>query len=212
VLDKMPVMVPTLAKAARNHKRCALPRLWLLSDAGRLPDPTAAAGILPRGAALILRHTDAKMRAELAHRLAPFCRRRGIVFSIAGDWRLAAEIGADGIHLGEQAARRGMEPGARLWLKAKGRILTIAAHGERALRRAARMDASAAILSPVFRTASHPARKPLGAIRAAALIHNVKRNMPMPVIALGGITQATVAALHSNGMYGIAGIGFALRA
>jgi thiamine-phosphate pyrophosphorylase len=209
----MPMMrVPTLAKAVRNHKRCALPRLWLLSDAQRLPDPTAAATTLPRGAGLILRHTDAKMRAELAHRLAPFCRRRGIVFSIAGDWRLAASVRTDGIHLGEQAARRGLEPGARLWLKAKRRNLTVAAHGERALRRAARLGASAAILSPVFRTASHPARRPLGSLRTAALIHNVKRNTPMPVIALGGITHATMAALRGNGMYGIAGIGFALKA
>lgn len=202
----------TLANAAGNHKRRVLARLWLLSDAKRLADPTPVAEILPRGTALILRHTDARIRESLALRLAPLCRRRGIVFLVAGDWRLAAAVGADGLHLSERDARRGPSPGALLWLKGRGRLLTVAAHGERALQRAARMAASASILAPVFPTKSHPGRRALGTVRTAGLVRSVKRGQRIPVIGLGGITRTKLPALYASGLHGVAGIGFVLRA
>src|SRR4051812_18344269 len=122
---------PTLAKAAANLKRRAvrrahqpMPAVWLMSDATRLPDPAAALSGLPRGAGVILRHYGAADRAGLADRLARLCRARGLVLVIAGDWRLAARVGAMGVHLAEHAARRGPTPGARLWRRAKARLLT----------------------------------------------------------------------------------------
>ncbi len=204
------MMHPTLSNTVPNLKRRALPRLWLMSDARRLPDPTGVLKTLPRGAALILRHTNPKIRKTLARRLAPLCRRRGIAFLVAGDWRLAAAVGADGLHLSEQAAQFGPSPGARLWLKHGRRLLTVAAHGRRALERAARRGASAAILAPVFRTASHPKRTPLGHVRLAAMIRSIRRSVRIPVVALGGITRAKMNALRGTGVHGIAGIGFAL--
>ena len=148
-------MNPTLAKAAANLKRRArspLPAIWLMSDAKRLPDPETAMRALPRGSALILRHTDAGHLGRLARRLAPICLQRGVVLLIAGDWRLAASVGAAGVHLSEQAAHRGLAPGGRLW--ARRRIVTAAAHGARGLR--AGKSTSAVLLAPVFATKSHP--------------------------------------------------------
>ena len=87
-----------------------MPPLILMTDARRLPNPLAAIRRLASGSALILRHYEAPDRQELAKRLARECRRRGIRLLIAADWRLAAAVGADGIHLPEGLARRG--PGA----------------------------------------------------------------------------------------------------
>ncbi len=208
-------MDPKLTNAALNLKRRAkkfskargptLPALWLVTDEMRLPDPAAALASLPRGAGLILRHYDAPHRAALAKRLSTICRRRGIAFLIAGDWRLAAAVDATGLHLAEHAARRGPPPGARLWLQ-RSKLLTVAAHGAAGLHRAKALRASAAMLAPVFATASHPDRGCLGAMRATALI----RRAGVPVVALGGITATTINRLQNSACAGVAGISFAL--
>lgn len=209
------MMNPTLAKAAANLKRRvpqsghgrALPSLWLMSDGRRLADPEAVLAVLPRGAGFILRHYDAPDRAALAARLAALCRKRGIVLVIAGDWRLAARVGAAGVHLAEHAAHKGPDAGARLWRRNKARLLTVAAHGASGLRRARDLKASAVLLSPVFTTPSHPERRTLGVTRLAALT----RMMSVPVIALGGISAANIGGLRNSGCAGIAGIGFILE-
>ena len=204
----------TLANAADNLKRLAhrqsrsdrphLPALWLMTDEERLPDPMAALAHLTRGSGVVLRHYGVADRAVLAERLSEACRRRGIVLLIAGDWRLAAKVGAAGVHLGEQAARRGLSPGGRLWRRQTHRVLTVAAHGGGGLRRAVALNATAAILAPIFTTASHPGRVPLGAVRAAALVQDAS----VPVIALGGVDALTIKGLLHCGCAGVAGIGF----
>jgi len=74
---------------------------------------------------VIFRHYGHKDRAMLATRLAALCRRRRLVFCVAGDWRLAARVGAAGLHLPEYLARQGAAAGARLWRKARRRLLTV---------------------------------------------------------------------------------------
>ena len=206
-------MDPTLSKAAANLKRRArqstkaLPAIWLMSDEARLPDPEKALAALPRGSAVILRHYGAPDRTALAKRLAAQCRKHGLVLVIAGDWRLAAQVNAAGLHLAEHAAQRGPAAGARLWRRHKQRLLTIAAHGDASARRAQILKASAMLLSPVFTTPSHPDRRPLGHTRIAALT----RAAAVPVIALGGVMASNIGRLRHSGCAGIAGIGFAVN-
>ena len=70
-------------------------------DASRLEDAVRAAA---RGGmrALQLRHktADAALRLKLASRMREVCTELNIIFLINDDWRLAKEIGADGVHLG----------------------------------------------------------------------------------------------------------------
>jgi len=70
-------------------------------DASRLEDAVRAAA---RGGmrALQLRHktADATLRLKLASRMREVCTELNIIFLINDDWRLAKEIGADGVHLG----------------------------------------------------------------------------------------------------------------
>lgn len=181
-----------------------LPWLILVTDETRLPDPAGAIRGLPRGSAVILRHYGAPDRPTLARRLAALCRRRGVWLLIAGDCRLAAAVGADGVHLPEAAARRGpMVCGGRSALRRPGFLVTAAAHSPMALRRAARAGADAALLSPVFATASHPGAKGIGALRFAAWC----RRAPLPVYALGGIDRRAARRLKGAGSAGFAAIG-----
>ena len=99
---------------------------------------------------------------------------RGLVLLIGAEPMLAQRIRADGAHLPE---RMGRKPRPAL------PIVTIAAHSGAALRRAAHLGADAAVLSPVFKSRSPSAGRPLGRRRAAAMAARAG----LPVYALGGI-------------------------
>ena len=192
------MILASLARELNSTAPLGLPALILLSDRRRLADPVAAARRLPRGAALILRHYDAPDRADLARRLAPICRARGIALLIAGDGTLAAAVGAAGLHLPEARIHA-----ATAWRQRRPSwLITTAAHSLAAVRRADQAGADAALLSPVFATASHPDARPLGPLRFAALV----RASRLPVYALGGVNRATAPRLKGSGAVGIAGI------
>jgi thiamine-phosphate pyrophosphorylase len=170
-----------------------------MTDEIRLKDPVAAVRALPQGAAVILRHTDKDARALLARRLKPIVRARGLLLLISGDAPLAAGIGADGLHLPELRAReaahfKGCRPS---WL------ITVAAHSLRGLAVARRSGADAAILAPVFATASHRDRVPLGPAR----VRMIAAAIPIPVYALGGVDARNAGLLKGAGIAGIAAIG-----
>ena len=71
-------------------------------DAARLEQAVRAAA---RGGmkALQLRHKTAKppLRRHLAQTLLSVCNELGLVFMINDDWRLALELGAHGVHVGQ---------------------------------------------------------------------------------------------------------------
>ncbi len=177
----------TLANAERGRKVRIL-----VTDEARLPDPAPIVERLPRGTWVLLRHYGWPQREALARHLAAIARRRGLVLLVAGaDWRLAVKVGAGGVHLPENVARRQCLAGLRLWLRT-GRLLTIAAHSPAGLARAAAYGADAALLSPVFPTASHPGAPVIGAARFALWARGVR----LPVLALGGMTAKRARQLH----------------
>lgn len=183
-----------------------LPPVWWMTDYSRDPDPRPVLARLARGSAVILRHYADAARADLAADLAALCRRYGLVLMVGGDWRLAAKVRARGLHLPEYQAQRGLEPGARLWLRQ--RLLTAAAHGPRGINRAYVIGADAVLLSPIFATASHTKGRGLGIARAGLILRGAR----LPVMALGGIKLRQAHALHRRGFAGIAGIGFVKNA
>ena len=175
-----------------------LPALILMTDQARLPDPVAAARSLPRRSAVILRHTDAPTRAALGRALADVARERGLLLLVAGDARLAGDIGAHGLHLPEARARE-----AAHWRALKPSwLITAAAHSERGLTVARCAGADAAVLAPVFATPSHPERAPLGLLR----VRLMAARAGLPVYALGGINARTIARLRCANLAGIAAI------
>lgn len=191
-----------LARAARALNARGggrdLPALILMTDQARLPDPVAAARALPRGSAIILRHTDAVARTKLGLALLPIARARGLLLLVAGDARLAAAIGANGLHLPEARARE-----AAHWRALNSSwLITVAAHSARGLIAARRAGADAALLAPVFATPSHPGRTPLGPLK----VRLMAARAGLPVYALGGVNAGTIARLKDANLAGIAAI------
>ncbi len=191
----------TLARAGARLNRKAhspLTGLVLMTDA-KLYDPVAAARALPKGAPVIVRAKTAAAKERLAAKLAGVARERALMLLISADDRLAARLGAGGVHLPESEAYRAADLRARHpdW------IITSSAHSARALRRALGLPLDAVFLSPVFATRSHPGAAPLSPLRAFALA----RASLFPVYALGGIDAASVRRLADSPFAGIAIVG-----
>lgn len=191
---------------APDEKSCAaamrkpLPPLIMMTDARRTHDPVADALRLPRGAALIFRHYELvpQSRLALARILRAATAARHVKLLIADDMRMALEVGADGVHFSERMLQRA---GTRL-RKLPHWLVTAAAHSIPALRRAAQAGVTAALLSPVFATLSHPGTAPLGILRFATLA----QSSLLPIYGLGGINDRNARRLRGSGAVGIAAI------
>jgi thiamine-phosphate pyrophosphorylase len=192
----------TLEAQARRLKATSMgsmvPRLWLVSDPLRLPNPRAAAARLPPGSAVVARG----LAPAVLWGLARLARQRRLKLMVAGDGRLALALAA-GLHVPD---RRGC-PGLLAFLAAArpGALLSVAVHGRPSLVRARRLRADAALVSPAFATASHPGARALGPLRWAALAAGVPPGVA--VVALGGLSGPTAARLPRPRLAGLAAIG-----
>ena len=196
-------MVPGYGKAMASltdlARRLKL-ALVAVTDDKRGGDPMAMAARLPAGSTVIFRHYLAPNRATLALKLAVLCREKRLKLMIAGDFALALKLRA-GLHLPEGLAKQA-SPRIRLWVR-RGGQLTAAAHRRAALSHAARLGAKAALLSPIFATASHPGTRPLGLPGFRRLVREAK----LPVIALGGVDADSILKLRSAPIAGVAAVG-----
>lgn len=164
------------------------------------PDEPDTARLLERvravlaGAALLQyrnKPAAAALRREQAAALLPLCRAAGVPLVVNDDWQLAAEIGADGAHLGKGdgaivAARKGMGAAA---------ILGASCYDDLArARSAAASGASYVAFGAFFPSPTKPAarRAPPDLLREAA-------PLGLPRVAIGGITPGNAAALVAAG-------------
>jgi thiamine-phosphate pyrophosphorylase len=181
--------------------KAPLPRLHAVTDEriARRPDLDALARALAGagGAALAL-HARGRALTGLEHyRLAVrlgACTPALLFVNDRLDVALAA--GAAGVQLG----RGGLAPADARRLHAEWWIgRSVHDLPEAAAARAAGADYL--LLGPVYRTASHPGRAPLGVATVAAVAR-----LGLPVIAIGGVTPERIAELRAAGAYGVAAI------
>lgn len=164
-----------------NIRQPSLPSLWLVSDARNDAVIERVLARLPRGSGLIFRHyhlPPAERRARF-DRLARAARRFGHVVVLSGDARTARCWGADGAYGAAERLARGPQ---------MIRLATV--HSMRELAQAHRARADAALLSPVFPTASHPGGRAIGPM----LWKLIALHSRLPVIALGGMTAGRARA------------------
>lgn len=147
---------------------------------------------------MIYRTFGAPDAAAIARRLGQVARRKGLIFLVARDWRLAARVGADGVHLPE--AWMGYAP--RLRHSRPRWIVTAAAHGPRAIAAGSRRGVDALLVSAVFESHSPTAGRPIGPVRFEALV----RASRAPVIALGGVNALTANRLRGSRAAGLAAV------
>ena len=180
---------------SRSGERDAAFCLAFMTDRRRAPPPELIARALPPGTAVILRDYDDPARRGQARRLKSICTRRGLIFIIGADLKLAQEVGADGLHLPGWADPFIETPA--------GMIKTVACHAAKDLRRAADAGADLAFLSPAFPTASHEGAPAIGATAFTRLAQAAS----LPALALGGVNEVNASLLAGRHVAGLAAIG-----
>ena len=109
---------------------------------------------------------------------------------------VARAYGLDGVHLAADAVA--VEE-ARGWLGPEA-IIGYSAHSAREAQKAAAAGASYVTLSPVFATLSKPGVEP----RGTPWLSEATRSLPIPVLALGGVTCDRVPQVLRAGAWGVA--------
>lgn len=152
------------------------------------------AALLAQPAALLqYRHkgADAALRHEQASALLPICRRAGVPLIVNDDWRLALDIGADGVHLGGSDA----DPAAVRNAAGRDVIIGVSCYGD--LERAAAMaalDVDYLAFGAVFPSPT----KPL-APRAPLTLFAEANALGKPTVAIGGISPDNSGQLRAAG-------------
>lgn len=178
---------------------CLRPGLYAVTDVkpGQHPEElfAAARGVLA-GGSVVFQYRDKTsspaQRRILAHGLLQLCRAHDVPLIINDDVSLAAEIDADGVHLGKDDASI---DAAREQLGNK--IIGVSCYNEfpRAVA-AARAGADYVAFGRFFTSATKPSAVPAD----VALIEQAKAALSVPVVAIGGITIANAPALLDAGV------------
>ncbi|PCI63900.1 MAG: thiamine phosphate synthase [Kordiimonadales bacterium] len=186
----------SISRALRLGRAADVPNLIFVTDQSRVADPVSVCRQLPAGSIVICRDYDHADRTGLAKRLRKETHACTQFLLVAGDIRLARLVGADGVHLPEYQLERMPNIGGF-------GLVSAACHSRRALLRAQMLNVDFALVSPVFKTNSHPGAKTIGVHRLARLANSVK----VPLVALGGVKPETASQLRGLGLLGIAAIG-----
>ena len=161
-----------------------LPLLWLLSDARNDDRLEAALASLPAGSGFVFRHyhLDEEVRRQrFAALKALAVLKYDHLMILAGSYEQARDWGATGVY-GDTAR---IAPATDM-------LKLATAHDGDELAEAGRAGADGVFLSPVFPTRSHPELRPLGVHG----FHVLAQQSPVPVIALGGMSEERASELN----------------
>ena len=150
-----------------------------------------------RGGAVLVQYRDkrddAHARLADATRLLEICRARGVPLVINDDLALAAEIGADGCHVGRDDASLA-EARTRLGDRA---ILGVSCYADLDLATAAVAGgADYVAFGSVFASPTKPQAPPV----SLDLLRRARQSLAVPVCAIGGITTENAPALLEAGI------------
>jgi thiamine-phosphate pyrophosphorylase len=134
---------------------------------------------------------------EAARRLEP-ARARGLRVVASRRLDAARALGLDGVQLGREAVSVSE---ARKFL-GRAALVGYSAHDAVEARRAAAEGASYVMLSPIYETDS----KPMARARGCDWLRQASAELPVPALALGGLTVARVAEVLSAGAFGVAAV------
>ena len=184
--------------------KAAVRGLYAITPEG-LSDRALAAAVraaIAGGARLVQyrnKEAGAALRRRQASALLTLCREQGVPLIINDDLALAAELGADGVHLGEDDAAIAE---ARRWL-GPAALVGASCYNDLARGRAAAAAGADYLAFGSF----YPSPSKPGARRAPPQILQQARNaLKIPLVAIGGITPDNGAALVAAGADALAAI------
>jgi len=129
--------------------------------------------------------------AEAALRVA---RERGVSIIINDRVDIAMALGAHGVHLGQDD----LPPTVARGLLGPQAIIGFSTHDETQARFAAQLPVDYVAIGPIFPTATKDSSNPtLGLERIPAVKQAVG---PVPLVAIGGITEETASSVLQNGV------------
>lgn len=129
---------------------------------------------------------------KLGKRLSSLCKSKGVTFIVNDDPYIAKEVGADGVHLGQEDIRRVSVREARRIL-GPGKIIGVSTESERQVEDANKEDVDYIGYGPVFRTAVKD--KCVGTKDVGRILKISKK----PVVFIGGITLSNIDELLNRG-------------
>lgn len=134
---------------------------------------------------------------EKARPLRELAAALGVRFLINDRCDIALAVDADGVHLGQsdlplELARKLMGP---------ERLIGISTHCPEEVHTATKGGADYIGFGPIFPTATKPDHEPVVGL---AGLRQIRTLTPLPIFAIGGITEATAADVIDAGANGIA--------
>jgi thiamine-phosphate pyrophosphorylase len=168
-----------------------------LSRAGNLSDVAAAVAAQVRVVQYRQKQGRTRDLVAEARQLRELCRHT--LFLINDRVDLALEVGADGVHLGQEdlpyhEARK---------LLGSDKIIGVTVHNVAEALAAQAGGADYLGVSPIFSTAT---KADAGAPTGVALLKEIRRRVPLPLVAIGGITLANAPAVIAAGADAICAI------
>ncbi|MCC9137948.1 thiamine phosphate synthase [Pontibacter silvestris] len=151
---------------------------------------------------LRVKHQPEALWKEEALQTKAICQKYGSTFIINDNVALAAEVDADGVHLG----KTDMSPAEARMLLGSGKIIGGTANTFEDVQRLVAQGVDYVGLGPFRFTSTKDNLSPILGLEGYQNIlqqcHSA--NISIPVIAIGGIATADVAPLLAAGVYGIA--------
>lgn len=179
------------------------PGLYALTDPDLLPEAVLAARVAAavRGGARIVQYRDKDAddatRLRRGRVVLDTCRAQGALCIVNDDVALAAALGADGVHLG----RDDRDPAGARAVIGPERLIGVSCYDRLDLAEAAvAAGADYVAFGSVWPSSTKP-----GAVHAPlTLLTEAARRLPLPVVAIGGITRDNAAATIAAGAHCVA--------
>ena len=185
----------------RNAAMTKIPeclRLYLVTDAPERCSLGLAETVrraIAGGATLVQyrrEHADAATMLQEAAELRALTRAAGVPFIVNNDVRLALQVGADGVHLGQSD----MPVAQARKLAGAGFIIGISVSNEREMLAVDASTADYVGCGPVFPTATKTDAAPAVGVEGWA---HLSRICPLPIVAIGGINASRTRELRAAG-------------
>lgn len=180
-----------------------VPRLHVVTDDEVLERPDVlerGREVLAAGTAVALHvrgpATGARRLWELTRRLRPAAATSGARLMVSDRVDVARLARADGVHLGG----RSLSVAVARRLLSGGALVGVSVHDREAAAEAAADGADYLVVGTIFRTPSHPGRPGAG----PGLLRTIAAAVPLPLVAIGGVTPGRVGACLDAGAHGVA--------
>ncbi len=176
-------------------------RLYIILDKsliGRKSEVEVASRVIEGGATAIQlrdKFSDDQQLIKVGRKLRKITRKNKVSLIINDRIDIALAVDADGVHLGQEDLP--LKFARRLIGK---RIIGISTHSLAQAKRAEKEGADYISVGPIFRTSTKPELVPVG----TAIISRIKKEVNLPLVAIGGIKPDNIKKVIAKDPEGIA--------